>query len=96
MAQLLAPSHRASVEQGWDQWMLPQGVFVQGGLTLSLALLDFFPNSSVPFLGDFEGVCPAVNESLVGAGQISQLCLCYLTQLHLHVQEREVLYQCGR
>lgn len=23
VAQLLAPSHRACVEQGWDQWMLP-------------------------------------------------------------------------
>lgn len=76
MAQLLAPSHRVSMEQGWDHWMLPQGVFVQGGLTLSLALLDFFPNSSVPFLGDLEGVCPTVNESLMGAGQINQSCLC--------------------
>lgn len=23
------------MEQGWDQWVLPQGVSIQGGLTLS-------------------------------------------------------------
>lgn len=48
---------------------------MQGGLTLSLALLDFFPNSSVPFLGDFEG--PTMSESHMGLGQVNQSCLCY-------------------
>lgn len=56
---------------------------MQGGLTLSLALLDFFPNSSVPFLGDFEGICPTMSESHMGLGQVNQLCLCYLTQASL-------------
>lgn len=79
----MAPSPRASVEQGWDQWMLPQGVSMQGALTLSLILLDFFPNSSVPFLGDFEGTCSAMSESHMGVGQICQSCLHYLIQTSL-------------
>lgn len=44
---------------------------MQGGLTLSLALLDFFPNSSVPFLGGFEG--PTMSESHMGLGQVNQV-----------------------
>lgn len=96
VAQLPAPSHRASVEQGWDQWMLPQGVSLQAGLTLSLALLDFFPNSSVPFLRDSEGICPTLSECHMSVGRVNQSCLCYLTQTLLACAGKEILYQCGR
>lgn len=37
MAQFLAPRHRASVEQGWDQWMLLQEVSMHRDPTLSTA-----------------------------------------------------------
>lgn len=63
---------------------------------LVISTAGFLPKLLRILSGDFEGLCPTVNESHVGVGQINQSCLCYLTQLHLHVQEREVLYQCGR
>lgn len=44
---------------------------MQGGLTLSLALLDFFPNSSVSFRGGFEGICPTMSESHTDVGQVN-------------------------
>lgn len=62
---------------------------MQGGLTLALALLDFFPNSSVPFLGDFEGTCPAMSESHMDVGQINQSCLPYFTQASLACAGKE-------